>query len=35
MEQVAAATRATTGCGGCTSTVRSLCGTVRTGGSTS
>ncbi|MFJ7258642.1 FAD-dependent oxidoreductase [Streptomyces globosus] len=35
VEQVAAATRATTGCGGCTSTVRSLCGTVRTGGSTS
>ncbi|MEU2389376.1 FAD-dependent oxidoreductase [Streptomyces sp. NPDC007369] len=31
VEEVAAATRATTGCGGCTSAVRSLCGLVRTG----
>ncbi|MFK0255552.1 FAD-dependent oxidoreductase [Streptomyces sp. NPDC090445] len=35
VEEVAAATRATTGCGGCTSAVRSLCGLVRTGGTPS
>ncbi|MFD8414801.1 FAD-dependent oxidoreductase [Streptomyces sp. NPDC059650] len=35
VEEVAAATRATTGCGGCTSAVRSLCGLVRTGSSPS